>query len=158
MAVASVAVTCEPKALSIGTFCQLLLLFGLGVGFGAFHVYLSFVARELDLERLALQKRAMVLQRQIERLEFEKRQLADQPTLRQLACREYGFVELSRTQRTTVAVPASLRDKYQMPAKSIEVAMPSFTRSPQRDMVQFFVEQLAAVSKVQAASGGSEKP
>lgn len=143
-----------PSSLSWGTVLRYLLLFCLFVLLGAARVYMVFLAREFDLERAALQKRAEILFRRHQQLVFEKRVLAEQPLLRERARRELGLVEIEATRREVAVVPAPLLDKYKATALAARPAPVAVGQDSAVKTWQEIFDQLAAVTKVQAAAIG----
>jgi hypothetical protein len=136
----------------VGYFLTVLGLFLCGVILAAANVGISFYAREYELERLALQRRAETLLREKEHLEVQKRLITEQPVLRDRARRELGLVEVNPLRRETVMVPEALRDKYRGVAMNNHLASAGSNSAGNSLMLwQEMLEQLAVVTKVQAA-------
>ncbi len=146
------------RRIRAGYFFRVLLLFLLGVGLATLHVALSFFAREYELERLALQRRTESLFREKQWLEVERRLVTEQLAVRERACRELELVEVKRIQCETGMVPEALVEKYRGAGTGTQLASVSAQSPTSLAFWQDMIEQIAAVTKVQAASApeGSE--
>jgi len=140
-----------PSAFRFGFAVRGFLLFLLFVGLGTLTVYMVFAARDFEVERIALQKRAENLLRRQQQLQSERRILAEQPLLRERTIRELGLVEIDMRRRQIAVLPEKLRQKYMGASTPVQVAVTAPERRFNLESWQNVLDQLVAVTKVQAA-------
>ncbi|MCX7624800.1 MAG: hypothetical protein N2Z21_01085 [Candidatus Sumerlaeaceae bacterium] len=123
----------RPEAIGFRRFMALLGLWLFLVALGAFHIYVRFLTREIQLERRLLVKRQVELvKRQMELendLALAQREFEEQAEfLRQ----SLGFVELDPRQRIQLELPRELVAKYLPEApKRSEDSRSAFVNSAQ---------------------------
>ncbi len=132
------------------TFLGMFVIFALMAGLGCLTVYLRFLTRDLQVERVALQKRYEVLLRKAQQLESQLRSLADQPQMCERAKREFGLLEANLRGCPVAVIPRTMMEKYQGATSSIEMV----AAAPAHGMARWqkVFDQLALVTKVSAAS------
>ncbi|MCX7625009.1 MAG: hypothetical protein N2Z21_02165 [Candidatus Sumerlaeaceae bacterium] len=137
-----------------GNFVRFVALFGLGVLLAALHIVLSFYARELALERLAVQKSAEKCLKRIERLETEYRMLVESRELTEEGRRHFGLASIQPGQRRTVVMEASLVEKYQRPVDTRQIAMSGSSSEHGSVILERFLERSGIAGKVFASQPG----
>lgn len=123
----------RPDAISFRRFLALVVLWLFLIALGAFHVYVRFLTREIQLERrLVLKRQTELLQRQMElenSLALTQRELEQQA---ELVRQSLGLVELDARQQIKMEVPRELVAKYLPEApKRTEDSRSAFVNSAQ---------------------------
>jgi len=150
----------EPKPLSFRRVLAFLMLWLALTGLGAFHVYLRFLTRQVQLERRLLVKRQTeLLKRQMElesELALARRALAEQ---QEQVKALLGLVEASPHQRKEVEVPRQLVAKYlpQVPKTTIESGS-ALINSAQAAQVEVPPLVQAIVSVIEANRAQGARP
>jgi len=135
--------------LSWGLFFQGLALFLIAASLGGLRVHLVFVARELELERVILQKKAEALFQKQQKLELEKKVLSQRESLRQQACKLYGLQEVDPRQCLTVQVPDDVVKKYA--DAGVELASAAPPVATDQGFFMQMLDQFIAATKAQAS-------
>lgn len=146
--------TARPRVELGSTFLATFAIFFLFSGLGCLTVYMKFLERDLQVERVALQKRYEVLLRRAQVLESQLRSLADQPQLRERAKREFGLWESDLRGCPVAVLPRAMMEKYKGATVPVEMA----ANVPALPMAQWqkVFDGLALVTKASAASESSE--
>lgn len=113
----------SPTSIGWESFLWYVSLFGLAVALAALHIVMSFYARELALERLAVQKSAEKCLKKIERLETEFRMIVDSAALQEAGCMHFGLASMQPAQRRNVIMDQAIEKRYEGPANGHQIAL-----------------------------------
>lgn len=141
----------SPTSLTWGSFLWYVSLFVLGVALAALHIVLSFYARELALERLAVQKSAEKCLKKIERLETEFRMIVDSSALREAGCMCFGLASMQPAQRRTVTMDQGIAKRYEGPANGQQIALTDSSREGGSLLIERILDRSGLAGKVFAS-------
>ena len=91
---------------------QALFMFAVVALLGLAHVQLNFAIRDMKMRSRQLQEQRQVMQRQIDRVAYERECLCSNERLREIARKDLKMEELDPRTQAVASVPESVRVRY----------------------------------------------